>query len=384
MGLPVGPDTSRIISEIVLAAIDAKTADALDSEVKSGIRYIDDYFLCFDNQQDAEAALVALKGAVSDFELALNADKTKIVSVSEFNEDTWPAKLQNIRIDGAAKRQGRDLVSFFSGAIEVAKSNPHESIASYALRLTTGVLISEGNWETYVSFLLRLCRENTNILDAVAKIICTYTAMDYPLPGAVAVFLDGFLRESATSKHHFEIAWGIWLASSLGIVLSDACVHALERVDNSVCALMLLHMQAKGLTGRAVDLSSWLPPAGDVALIGEHWLVMYEAGDRGWLGASAKSAVGGNDFFRALSANGVRFFDTEATNRPLQLPGIEVRLWMLSTTKKERLLAGNVYVPKFKQGEMWGFAERLGAEYGNSSEPTWGFDPGDPDDDVEF
>ena len=383
MGLPVGPDTSRIISEIVLAAIDAQAAGALGAEIKSGIRYIDDYFLCFDNQQDAAATLVALKGAVSAFELGLNADKTKIVAVSDFNEDTWPAKLQSIRIDGTAKRQGRDLVSFFSGAIEVAKSNPHESIASYALRLTTGVVIGEANWETYVSFLLRLCRENTNVLDAVAKIICTYTAMDYPVPGAVAIFLDGFLKECATAKLHFEIAWGIWLASSLGIVLSDDCINALEQVDNSVCALMLLHMQAKGLTGRAVDLSSWLPPAGDAALLGEHWLVMYEAGDRGWLDASAKSAVGGNDFFRELSANGVRFFDTDATNRPLQLPGVEVRLWMLSRTKKKQLLAGNVYVPKFKQGDAWGFAERLGADYGNSSEPTW-FDPGSPEDDIEF
>lgn len=382
MGLPVGPDTSRIISEIILSAIDAEVAGSAEWKAKAGLRYIDDYFLCFDTYQDAENALVALKEAFSGYELTLNADKTSVLNVSQFNEDTWPAKLQNIRIDGTSLRQGRDLVSFFSNVIEVARSNPHESIASYALRLTTGILIRPENWDTYAAFLLRLCRENSNILDAVAKLICTYAALGYPVPAGVATFLDGFLRETALNKQHFEVAWGLWLATSLRVPLSEACVATVEKLDNSISALMLLHMQHLGLTPRAADLSSWLPAPSERELFGRHWLLMYEGAVRGWLGVAATNVVTSNDLFQHLAQNNVHFFDVAATNRPLHLPGVEFRLAMIASEKKRRTLDGNVYVPRPKQGEAMRFAERLGGEYGNNAEPIW-FNP-DFDEDDEF
>jgi hypothetical protein len=80
-GIPIGPDTSFLIGEVVATALDL----GLLAEIPSlrGTRYVDDYYLYFSSLSNAESALAALHGIARKFELEINDPKTEIVELPE-------------------------------------------------------------------------------------------------------------------------------------------------------------------------------------------------------------------------------------------------------------------------------------------------------------
>ena len=67
MGIPIGPDTSLLIAEIVLGAIDAELARR---RIIHGFRYIDDYEFGFRTLSEAEEALAIFQEILNIYELA--------------------------------------------------------------------------------------------------------------------------------------------------------------------------------------------------------------------------------------------------------------------------------------------------------------------------
>jgi hypothetical protein len=70
VGIPIGPDTSLVIAEILMQRCDEELANACPSI--RGHRFIDDYELGFRNRTDAEDAFHRLETILADYELALN------------------------------------------------------------------------------------------------------------------------------------------------------------------------------------------------------------------------------------------------------------------------------------------------------------------------
>ncbi|MFC3059725.1 RNA-directed DNA polymerase [Paenirhodobacter populi] len=197
IGIPVGPDTSRIISEFILCAVEQQVGQSNFAKLTADYHYMDDFFLCFSSHVDAEAFLAALRDAILAFDLQLNASKTRIINALEFNEERWPGDITQLRIRARSHNQRRDLMRFFSESIRLAKSWPDESISSFSIRKPSRVLIEKANWDIYEPFLLRIARENSNCLDSVVKIICTYAAAGYPIGARVKEFSEAMIEEHA-------------------------------------------------------------------------------------------------------------------------------------------------------------------------------------------
>ena len=93
IGIPIGPDTSFLLSEILLATIDQIIVSNLGSSL-CGFRWADDFELCFSNILEAEMALNAIESALSDFELTLNPRKTVIDQLPLPLDDYWAIELK--------------------------------------------------------------------------------------------------------------------------------------------------------------------------------------------------------------------------------------------------------------------------------------------------
>ncbi len=80
MGIPIGPDTSFIIAEVIACHIDKHLEKKLKSKKIDflGYRYYDDYALYFNSELDAQIGLSELKKILNDFELKINDEKTEI------------------------------------------------------------------------------------------------------------------------------------------------------------------------------------------------------------------------------------------------------------------------------------------------------------------
>jgi len=69
LGIPVGPDTSRILSEIVGASLDTEVQQILKLDNTRAFRNVDDWYIGFDNAGEAEDAIATVVTACRKFEL---------------------------------------------------------------------------------------------------------------------------------------------------------------------------------------------------------------------------------------------------------------------------------------------------------------------------
>ncbi|MAY36668.1 MAG: hypothetical protein CMN84_11270 [Spongiibacteraceae bacterium] len=82
-GIIIGPEFSRIFAEIILQAIDQEVERALLASKKpiynkrdyEVFRYVDDYFVFYNNQEDKDAILEQLQHVLKKFKLHLNSAK---------------------------------------------------------------------------------------------------------------------------------------------------------------------------------------------------------------------------------------------------------------------------------------------------------------------
>lgn len=78
LGIPISPDTSALIAEVILAATDQKLTSQLSG---SAFRWVDDYELGFGSYSQAEAGLALLQTVLGEYELSINPRKTSIIEL---------------------------------------------------------------------------------------------------------------------------------------------------------------------------------------------------------------------------------------------------------------------------------------------------------------
>ena len=253
-GIPVGPGTSHVVSEIIMSAIDEQLQNNMKFKF-DGYRHVDDYFLCFNSYQDAKAALTEIKKAAADYELAVNDIKTEILQTEDYSEgDMWTHRLRELEggqkdrakrerigkrvydawwVDhpqhpGYAERkqseEKRWLMQFASEAFDFAKAHPNKSVMKYALailrelplpRYKNIVPLRPENWDLYESILIRIMTAYPYTADKVAAILCECGGKErYSLLKTekkreeLSAVLSSFIGRHAPFEHHTETAWG--------------------------------------------------------------------------------------------------------------------------------------------------------------------------------
>jgi hypothetical protein len=312
IGIPIGPDTSHVVSEIVATAVDLE----IKSELKRwprGYRHVDDFFLCFDTEAEARHALSAITKALREFELDINVTKTRILSVEDLREDDWTDEIKGIDIRDSAS-QGRDLQRLFSKAFELARKD--ENVIKYALKKSIGVRVHPENWELYEANVLRSGIVSPNCLSTVASILSTYNALGYSLHrDRVLSFCKNIIAPAARSEHHSEVVWGLWTALELSIKLPKTVTAALGGIRSAVSALVALHLRDESLLTGTLDTSSWQSFLNPIGLKGPMWMLAYEASRKGWLGGGT-GFVAMDPLFGPLHAADVPFYETRERLAP--------------------------------------------------------------------
>ncbi|MBL1260791.1 MAG: RNA-directed DNA polymerase [Thiotrichaceae bacterium] len=81
-GLPVGGQGSRILAELLMSSVD----QMLNDEGVICHRYVDDFTLITESQENAYRALAVLSHALADYGLSLNRSKTTILSAKHYKD----------------------------------------------------------------------------------------------------------------------------------------------------------------------------------------------------------------------------------------------------------------------------------------------------------
>lgn len=318
-GLSIGPDTSHIIAECIATSIDVDLERKLKGKL-AGFRYVDDYYLFFDTQDDAEKALAALVRCLRDFELQINFEKTRICRIDELEEDSWTHALRSIAISSSSQRQRSDINHYFELARDLAKRHATDGVMVYALRRVGSVILRLENWDAFEAQLCLVAAAHPVTLQSIARLLSTYSRLGFPInKQRVSRLINSLIAEHAPLEHHSEVAWCLWICKELSLEITGANVDSVAAMESSICALILLDLDSAEALPKKLAHSRWKPLETSNALWEEQWMLSYEAGVRGW-GGMSDTHIKADPFFDELRKLQVRFYDTGALITPLITP----------------------------------------------------------------
>lgn len=333
IGLPIGADTSHIISEIIAISIDEKLYEHSSKKWLNGYRHVDDFYFSFQTYEEAEHALSWLVQSAKDFELEINESKTKIIPVIDEVENNWTTNIRSYSFsdndyqaiheellaledldcdESRVKQEIYEIYNFFEMALDISRKYPNMNVLKFALKKTAVVKFSKFGWKTYEAFLIKIARIFPHLLDTICEILYTYKIRKYVIDKVkLKELISCILKDSLPLEKHGEAAWALWLAKEFEIKIPQSIANIVVRYANPICVLIFLDLKRKKLAPKNINLSQWEKFLTKDDLYGENWLLAYEAGVRGWLKAKDKNFIKNDPLFGLLEKNKVRFYDID-------------------------------------------------------------------------
>lgn len=316
VGIPIGPDTSLLMAEIIMQRCDAILMSKLPN--LKGHRFIDDYELSFQTRTAAEDAFHILDACLADFELALNPKKTQVLELPLPLEAPWATEIKNFSFSRSSQPgQSADLNNYFGKAFALHSSNPGEAVLSFAVARLRGLKIHSGNWPLFQRLLL-LCAipEPASFPYVLEQIISRKNKGAATLVPELEEVANELIIRHSLHRHSSEVANAAWACLALSLRLHDAAVDAISKCDDSVVALLALDCEQHRLVSKPLDKSIWSSHMTGQALYDKHWLLAYEANVKKWLPSLGVDHVDEDESFSFLKRNNVSFYDPRLAAPP--------------------------------------------------------------------
>ncbi|MFO4168999.1 RNA-directed DNA polymerase [Enterobacter asburiae] len=308
IGIPIGPDTSLIIAESLLANIDLKLSE---KGISSGLRYIDDYFLGFNTIGEAESALTTMQELLNEYELALNPLKTEIIQLPVEFEPLAISELRAFSFRDTIGGQKSDLIHYFNIAFKAAKDLPTESILKYAVSRTFEVNVTTENYPVFENFILQCVTADSSTLKYTVNQLIKYKRIGYiqNIENISHILRQLSITESSLG-HGNEVAYCLWLYLVLGISVPEVVVKNVVPMRDPFVAILLCDCWQKGLMNFIPDFSIYEEMMVMEELSGDMWMFVYEMLAKEWFQpTSNQNPISQNECYRFLLNSGVFFYN---------------------------------------------------------------------------
>ena len=321
LGIPIGPDTSLVIAELLLCTADVELEKRLNDICTypfKGFRYSDDYEFTFQNLSDAESALSQIQQVVSKFELTINPDKTFIVELPCSLDSIWVLELSEYKFNNKKLIQMQDIVRYFDKAFQLLNDFPKEPVLKYAVsRIVKLNNLHPDNWFLLESLLLQSITIDPSTLRDSLYIVQGKQDNNFQIDlESLEKVLNFQISRYATLGYSSEVAWAIWSAIVFNLPISKLAAESISQMSDSVVALLALDARRRGRINQGLDTTKWEQFLVKDELYGEQWLLSYEANQQGYL-SGTDDYVASNSWFSQLKNAGVSFYDI---NAPLIIP----------------------------------------------------------------
>jgi hypothetical protein len=323
MGIAVGPDTSKIISELILCAVDEELINRLPKVASSLMRHVDDYWYGADSLEECELFLQALRSALAAYSLDLNDLKTRVATVGDFLADSWPGDIDReltagLRTNIFQPRRDVDAVAVLSKVIALCKNSNDEGIIKHVIRVIDTKKLWKYNWEVLEHFLAQCAVQFPHSIDYVSRVIAwrvrTGQGIDKRLWSDVA---KSAAIQSASVGHDSEALWALWLCRELGVKVTKGISKAIIENCGSLVQSYLAHMFANGLTNDKMigfDLSVRL---GANRFSGADWPLALELNH---LSIAPSGSIIGEHAFRFIHSANASLIEWNAPPRVFSAP----------------------------------------------------------------
>lgn len=314
MGIPIGPDASFVISELIGCRLDNELSTKFP-KLKAA-RYIDDYYFYFSTRADAELVLKFLQSLLSDHLLSVNDEKTSLREFPFSTDPAWVVSLRSLKAtcfkDDTEPEQEGDIRQFFSAAFDWAEQYPKGEVMKFAVRTLYGAKISDSNWDYFEAWIIKMGLYDPYTLPEICTIL--FTNRKRVRKKSVQAFIHQLLEKHLSKRHSFEVSWTLWLARIMQIKIKTSLATKIFDSNDVVSILLGLDLKNKGIIGKRVKTSHLNIELNTEALMDNRWLLAYEAGIKGWLKPTKANIkyMTSHPFFSKLQKGGVTFYNDSA------------------------------------------------------------------------
>lgn len=279
VGIPVGPDISRIAGEIILSAVDGRYAQ---SEPNDGyIRHVDDFWIGGESIQDCEDRLHRLRQALNYFSLDANEQKTKIVPMSSVVSESWPYDLemqlkQALDDDGGARHDAR-TVSVLGNIVGYSSASKDDGVIKFFLRKIDNWGAWQGHWDILEPFLAHVAIQFPYAFEYIAQIVAWRSETSGDIDNALWFKINQtIIRDAAILGRDTEVVWGLWLAKQLNQKLSIESFEMIANNNSPLVLGLLAHFVARGRVNEFTDASVLWSKVEDDGAAGAEWPLALE------------------------------------------------------------------------------------------------------------
>lgn len=311
VGIPIGPETSRILAEIISARIDLDFQEKNgDISANSVDRLQDDWLVGVESLEKAEHILSTISATYHAYGLEINGSKTSIRHVLAVPDPSWISELGAFLSHTPVPPRGNCLREFLSLSLRLQSQNPSESVINYVLTIIESTDIGENDIETVESFLLKSAVLSPLSMDSICRVIINIHYRTQKL--SVRRIRDRFitLAERNLEKGHiYEVIWLVYAIRGLKqSINSKRFADMIEDVHGSALPLVLLDMKSRGCFLHPLPKDQWESQINDERVKSDWiWLLAYEGIRRGWL--LDKKKVLEKPLFKAMHSRNVVFYD---------------------------------------------------------------------------
>ena len=326
-GIPIGPDTSLIIAEIVTCGIDQILKNKLGS-IK-GYRYYDDMYFYFSNREEAEKGLKHLQYILTDFQLSINEEKTNITKFPSTFDENWVLQINSFVFRNNIEKQEHeraleqktDIERYFKLTFYLANKYSHDSVLSYAMKRFVSVPIMNNNWNLFESLILKTVILDPLLLKQIVPFLVAYSKLvDIE---KICNVVEEIIKNHAPMGHSFEISWALWLAKTFEINIDDDIAKDIFESNDVISIIIALDLKNMGLINSSLDLSALTEILTEDSLFEEKWILIYESIFHNWLTPKDYNPLEIDNYFKILNDADVKFYDETIKAKPFKIKGLE-------------------------------------------------------------
>lgn len=315
IGVPIGPDTSHIIAELIACRIDNIIQERFNDLDIEAVRFYDDYYIFVNTFDEADKVIKGLQLILNEYQLEINDKKVEISEYPFPFENDWVTQLNQFEFKGTNKQNS--LKHYFSLLWDIGAKHKSRTdwVFKYALRTFEyrTVEIDRNSWELFENLLFKTSLIQPAILDITTRILLSYREyLNEESLIKIGILVRDIIKIHASINHSFEVSWALWLAKSFNIQISEETANSVIETKDDFSILILLCMS------RQMDLVQGNPNFENIetilqddVLFSKNWLLAYESVKKGWLNPAENDLLENNGFFKILSDLDISFFNCE-------------------------------------------------------------------------
>ena len=313
-GILVGNAVSRLISEIILCAIDKKIAEAFPEA--NVCRFVDDYSFYINDNESPSSIISFVRNQLLEYDLVLNESKTQVIEA--------PFLIEKSGIDEIKSITTQDAYTYYNRMMILYDKYKDLSLLKYGFSIIN--ILTEGSdfekmfpllihsWVTFPSLAYK-------ILPILYKFKDNLTADQ---KNELKKSLRSIVFSGIELRQEAETVWALWAMTLFGLPLNEEIIRIICKSNNDLAIIVSLTcIKDKGYKYftdvvneliERIKYESTDPTTSNREMICfSHWLLIYELVRKEIVGTDVFTCIESNKFFKKLLECEVDFYDSSIT-----------------------------------------------------------------------